>query len=148
MLAIAAVGLGGCRLFASADPEPSADDRFGSALSGPTAPGGSEIAVPDPLHPTTHEAGETVGIPGGSIVYLGLAREDGGFVAEFRMASGAAPPDAEVLVSDGTVLPLTADNGLLRSAPFGDPSQPPAPGDVLTLVVGEILVAFEVGPAT
>jgi hypothetical protein len=147
MLAMAAVGLAGCQLFEAADrPSPHARPR--SEAPGPTAAAGSDIPVPDPLNPTTHDAGEQVDIPGGAIVYVGLHREDGGLVAKFRMTSGAPPSDAQVLTPDGALLALAARNGLLRTTPFGDASRPPTPEDVLTLVVGNVLVAFEVGPAT
>jgi hypothetical protein len=147
MLAMAAVGLAGCQLFEAADREPSPGAQPGSETPGPTAAAGSDIPVPDPLNPTTHVAGEEVDIPGGAIVYVGLDREEGGLVAKFRMTTGAPPSDAQVLTPDGALLALAARNGLVQTARFGDASRPPAPDDVLTLVVGDVLVAFEVGRA-
>jgi hypothetical protein len=97
------------------------------------------------MNPLTHRVGEVVRIPDGTVVYLGLSEAGGEIVARFEVTEGALPSSARVITAEGELLRLTPIGNLLESEPFGDASRPPSMDAALTLVIGDILIAFDVG---
>lgn len=123
-----------------ASPLSSEPGVSGPGASGPIA--SEPVPVPDPLNPVTHQPGEEVKVPGGTIVYLGLLDATGGVVARFRVTNGTLETEPRLLAPGGRVLDLDQSGGLLESEPFDAPS---GRDTTLTLIVGEVLVVFEAG---
>jgi hypothetical protein len=95
-------------------------------------------AIPDPINPVAHGPNDEVQVPGATIVFLGLAGPDGEAIARFQVADGALP-DARLLTEDGRFFELHERGEGLESEPFDARGS-----DTITLVVGEVLVVFEV----
>lgn len=136
MLSLAA-GLAGCsalQQLASREPASSATGTPNDAEP-----------VPDPLHPTTHQPGDSFEVGGARVTYLGTFQVNGKLEVRLRVESGHLASDARIATPDGQPLSLSGSGATLTSEPFGDAAAPP-PGDAtLTLVVGDVLVPLEVG---
>jgi hypothetical protein len=102
-------------------------------------------AVPDPLHPERHLAGEEVEVASGTVVYLGLARSGGQIVARFQIVRGTLPVLPRLSAPPGETVGMAPNGDLLESEPFGDAADPPAREATITLVVGDLLIPFEAG---
>jgi hypothetical protein len=109
---------------------PSTDGGAGEPATSATEP----VAIPDPLHPLEHRAGEAVDIGDATIVFMGMA--DGGSVARFRVTEGTWPDEARLIGGDGGMVSLVLDGEIVESQPFADPPTQ------LTLLVGESLFVF------
>jgi hypothetical protein len=124
-------------------PEPATDGGPGTSTGATSSAADEPIPVPDPLNPVTHPPGEEVQVPGATIVYLGLADATGGVIARFQLLRGGLDGAPRLLTPDGRVLELEPRGEVLESEAF----HPPTEGDAtLTLIVGEALVIFELGP--
>lgn len=140
------VVLAGCSLFLVPEREPR---------DGGTSPQPSDIAsmhpsasvvqaIPDPLNPIPHAAGDVVPVPGGTISYVGLSEIDGRLVAAFA-TSGTVPAGATLLVVGSPEVALVVTGDQLLSEPFGDSSTPPSHDEVLTVRIGDLLIPFLAG---
>jgi hypothetical protein len=129
------------------EPQPAASP----ATSSQPAPGASSadasapIAVPDPLNPTVHQPGDSFAVPDALVEYRGVFAEGAQLVARFSVTNGALEAGASLLTSDGSRLALPAGSGTLESVPFGHAASPPAPDEILTLLIQDRLYALAVG---
>jgi hypothetical protein len=129
---------------------PAAQPGDGTAASRQPAPSSSAeastpIAFPDPLNSTVHQAGDTFEVPDAVVEYQGVVATGTQFAVRFRVTSGALAAGASVLTADGSLLALPAGSGTLESVPFGHAASPPAPDEILTLLIQDRLYALAVG---
>jgi hypothetical protein len=154
-VAILTPAIAACSLLERFDSTPEPTDGGGpGASTGTASPATDEplasapiatgpIPIPDPLNPLTHPPGEVVQVPGATIVYLGLTDATAGVIARFQVSSGSLEGSPRLLTPDGRVLEMDLRDDVLESAPFQAPTGVDA---TLTLIVGEALVVFELGP--
>ncbi len=104
-------------------------------------------AIPDPLHPIAHGAGESLDVGNATISFIGLEQVGDQLRARFSIESGSLA-SARLVSPSGEVVDLHASGGELRSDPFGSAADPPSKLSHLTLVVGQRLYLFEAGPVS
>jgi len=144
---LATVTLSACSLLPGAirSNGPSAEAASTTPGSAPTSGASPADAVPDPLNPERHVAGDEVDVAGATVVYLGLARHDGRIVGRFQLVSGRLSAAPRMVTPDGDVIDLVLSAGVLESAPFGDAGRAPPREATITLVIGDDLIPFEAG---
>lgn len=147
LLLAVALFLAGCaaspRFGESASTSPDLRASGGTPPAG--APASNPQAIPDPLEPVEHQAGDVVDLPDLSFSYSGLEAVSGQLRARFHIASGAANGEITLLLPDGSAVPTRVVDEELLSDVFGSTAAPPAKTSIITLRVAGYLVPFVVG---